>query len=875
MAFRRLKKVFSSVSSRVKCIEIHPTEPMLAQALFDGTVQIYNTNDFSLLRTIHVSPSKPVRCVRWMPSIQAVITAGDDFNISAFDYNTGSLLASYPNAHTDFIRAIAVHPTLPIIISASDDNLIKRFRIEKNKIILEEEYKGHKHFVMDVKFNPKDPSTFASASLDTSIKFWSLTPAQNRFNLNGHEAGVNCVEFFPGSDKPYLASGSDDFSIRIWDYQTRACIQKIQARDPKDFTFHQGNVTSLKFHPKFPLLISTAEDNTFILWNSLTFSREKKFDVGKKRGWTVDCNDSLLALGFDEGTVVYQFGSSPILVTTDPNGKTFWANNNDIQSTNLSQASDLEDGKPCDISIKDVATSEIYPESIAFNSTGRYVAVAGGNEYNVYSSLAWRSKAFGNCKEFVWGIGDTFATRSTSDRITIVTGFDKQESYDPLYGCNTIFGGALLGVASDDAICFHDWLSFSLVRQIDVKALAVWWSQEGNQVAIATSDQLFVLTYNNEAENEEETFEVTYEGDAVVKTGCWSRGTFFFSDERSVSFVVAGHKEIVVRLDKPLSISGYITKLERIFLCDRDYNFYSYSVPLAVLDAFMNLLTMDEEEELSISPDTIPPEWHSKISSLLEENHDYVAALEFADSDDKRFELALKIPDIKLAVSIARKTNSLTEWRQISTIAMKTGEMDLLKEALTISGDESGLLLLHSVCGNKKEMIKLADSVEEARNVSFAGYFAAGLYSKCIDLLLATGKEPEAALMARTYCPSRMNECAVKWKEALIAKGDKLTADSIALPSECPELFGIEPQQQSNEDSQQNNQEVENNNDEDENVPIDEPEEENPPQQQTEHEEVKKEKKDIKVDDIDEMNDEDIDALIGDIDENDLDIDED
>ena len=49
MAFRRLKRVFSEVSSRVKCVELHPTEPMLAEALFDVTEQIFNTNEYSLL----------------------------------------------------------------------------------------------------------------------------------------------------------------------------------------------------------------------------------------------------------------------------------------------------------------------------------------------------------------------------------------------------------------------------------------------------------------------------------------------------------------------------------------------------------------------------------------------------------------------------------------------------------------------------------------------------------------------------------------------------------------------------------------------------------------------------------------------------------
>ena len=27
----------------------------------------------------------------------------------------------------------------------------------------------------------------------------------------GHQKGINCLDFYPGADKPYLATGSDDF----------------------------------------------------------------------------------------------------------------------------------------------------------------------------------------------------------------------------------------------------------------------------------------------------------------------------------------------------------------------------------------------------------------------------------------------------------------------------------------------------------------------------------------------------------------------------------------------------------------------------------------------------------------------------------------
>ena len=73
----------------------------------------------------------------------------------------------------------------------------------------EQVFEGHAHYVMQVKFNPKDTNTFASASLDRTIKVWGLTSATPYFSLEGHERGVNCIDYYPGGDKPYLISGAE------------------------------------------------------------------------------------------------------------------------------------------------------------------------------------------------------------------------------------------------------------------------------------------------------------------------------------------------------------------------------------------------------------------------------------------------------------------------------------------------------------------------------------------------------------------------------------------------------------------------------------------------------------------------------------------
>lgn len=50
-----------------------------------------------------------------------------------------------------------------------------------------------------VAFNPKDTNTFASASLDHTIKVWNLGQPNPNFTLEGHVKGVNCVDYFTGA----------------------------------------------------------------------------------------------------------------------------------------------------------------------------------------------------------------------------------------------------------------------------------------------------------------------------------------------------------------------------------------------------------------------------------------------------------------------------------------------------------------------------------------------------------------------------------------------------------------------------------------------------------------------------------------------------
>lgn len=60
--------------------------------------------------------------------------------------------------------------------------------------------------------------------------------------------------------------------------------------------------------------------------------------------------------------------------------------------------------------------------------------------------------------------------------------------------------------------------------------------------------------------------------------------------------------------------------------------------------------------------------------------------------------------------------------------------------------------------------------------------------SECVDLLVETNRLPEAALFARSYCPSRIKDVLAAWKEDVGKANDK-AARMIADPEEYANLF--------------------------------------------------------------------------------------
>jgi len=213
-----IKKKLSASSERVKSVDLHQTEPWVLAALYSGNVMIWDYESGSLAKSFEVS-ELPVRCAKFIVRKQWFLAASDDMRLRVFNYNTMEKVKEF-EAHADYIRSLEVHPTLPYVLSSSDDMTIKLWDWDRG-FDCTQMFEGHAHYVMQVKINPKDSNTFASASLDRTIKVWGLGSHVPHYTLEGHERGVNCIDYYPSGDKPYILSGADDKTVKIWDYQVR------------------------------------------------------------------------------------------------------------------------------------------------------------------------------------------------------------------------------------------------------------------------------------------------------------------------------------------------------------------------------------------------------------------------------------------------------------------------------------------------------------------------------------------------------------------------------------------------------------------------------------------------------------------------------
>ena len=133
----------------------------------------------------------------------------------------------------------------------TQDDFASSFNMDKPEVVFNV---GHASFIKSVCYSP-DGKYIASGSDDKTVKIWEVETGRKLRTLGGHSDDVNSVCYSP--DGKYTASSSWD-SIKLWEVATGECIKTLSGN---------GGAYSLCYSPDGRYVASGSWDKTIKLWD--------------------------------------------------------------------------------------------------------------------------------------------------------------------------------------------------------------------------------------------------------------------------------------------------------------------------------------------------------------------------------------------------------------------------------------------------------------------------------------------------------------------------------------------------------------------------------------------------------------------------------
>lgn len=309
----------------------------------NATIRLYDLDKGVLARTF-VGQKEPVSAITFRPDGKMVAAGSKAGKLMVWDTrsvdgldetereNLGSEERAPINAHDGAVRSIAFSPDGRELASGGDDGIIRHWKLpfsypesiwtaNNSVVVIEAVFQSNK---------------LVAGKSDGAVELWDLRNAQVQSLIPDGNRAISALAVSP--DGKHAAAGDDGGKVRLLDLETHKIVM--------DQSAHEGEVTSIRFHPQRPQFLTTGAD-------------------GMTRVFDVQSSGSS-----SNQTVVYTFQAKGKLLAVSPSGHfAAVAGSNVVEIADL-KAKSLLHSLPVD-------AKEIT--SLAWSADDKILAVADAN----------------------------------------------------------------------------------------------------------------------------------------------------------------------------------------------------------------------------------------------------------------------------------------------------------------------------------------------------------------------------------------------------------------------------------------------------------------------------------------------------------------